>query len=502
MKLISNRKWNIKNKSKAEQIKGWLISNGCIENQSIKSQHEVWRIRYSDATFTFYKTGILFVTDSDDAALKEAHDFIDSVIGPQFILSEKQYLIGFDETGKGEVIGHTVLTGVILPVNIFSELERVIGVAYTKVRHTVDYWDSIFRKIDFFRNKGLNFLIEKIPPWQIDKYNINKILDITYQRMILSLTRKIDVSKCRVVLDDYGIGRSLDRYLRSIKNAGAEVIKASQADEQYLESRLASLIAKREQQKVIEAIIKNPEFQIPDSPLGSGNAGDPQTLAWLKRWHAMKKEWPWFVKKSFKTIRETEGIKLKPKKLIPSINEHLISKEFREKFDSGKLEIETLSIVCPCGAVSKAVKLIRKEGITTPICISCGNELPDVALTLRYYCGRIIPDTSAILRGSISKDLRRAKFFEGFNFLLHPTVRKESDSPGGKRELERLGHFNSIGRIRLEQIRSIFEQRELNNISRDESILEDAKDQSAIILTADKGMKGSAQAKGLFVLEL
>lgn len=502
MKLISNRKWNIRDGGKAEQIKAWLISNGGIEDQSIKNQYEAWRVRYSDATFTFYKKGNLFVTDSADAALKEAHDFIDSVIGPQFILSEKKYLIGFDETGKGEVIGHTVLTGVIFPVSIFSELERVIGVADTKVRHTVDYWDSIFRKIDFFRNKGLNFLIEKIPPWQIDKYNINKFLDITYQRMVLLLIHKIDVSKCRVVIDDYGIGRSLDRYLRSIKNAGAEVIKASQADEQYLESRLASLIAKREQQKVIEAIIKNPEFQIPDSPLGSGNAGDLQTLAWLKRWQAMRKEWPWFVKKSFKTIREIEGIKLKPRKLIPPINEQLVSAEFREKFESGKLEIETLSIVCPCGAVSKAVKLVLKEGKTTPICIQCGNELRDVPLTLRYYCGRILPDTSVIRGGFISKDLEGVKFLEDFTFLLHPITRIESDTRGGKRELERLGHFSAIGRIRLEEIRSIFEQRELNNISRDESILQDAKEQNAIILTADKGMKGAAQSKGLFVFEL
>lgn len=215
----------------------------------------------------------------------------------------------------------------------------------------------------------------------------------------------------------------------------------------------------REQQKVIEAIIKNPEFQIPDFPLGSGNAGDPQTLVWLKKWQAIRKEWPWFVKKSFKTIREIEGVKLKPRKLTPPINEHLISTEFREKFESGKLEIEMLSIVCPCGAVSKAVKLIPIEGKTTPICIQCGNELCDVPLTLRYYCGRILPDTSVIIRGFISKDLEGVKFFENFTFLLHPTIRMESDMPGGKRELERLGHFNAIGRIRLEEIRSIFEQK-------------------------------------------
>ena len=136
------------------------------------------------------------------------------------------------------------------------------------------------------------------------------------------------------MLDDYGAGFHLNKYLKALAEAGAEVIKTSKADDIYLESRVASLIAKREQQKVLEAISRNPEFQIDGISIGSGNAGDPNTLKWLKAWKATGQQWPWFVKRSFKTIREIEGITQEPKKSYPPIKEGLLSKEFRDKFES------------------------------------------------------------------------------------------------------------------------------------------------------------------------
>jgi len=36
--------------------------------------------------------------------------------------------------------------------------------------------------------------------------------------------------------------------------------------------------------------------------------------------------------------------------------------------------------------------------------------------------------------------------------MLHPIVKRECDTPGGKKELERLTKFAAMGRIRLEEI--------------------------------------------------
>ena len=501
MKIISNRRWSADEET-AEKIRQWLIDNGGNEDKEIKNEHEKWRVRYSDATCTYYKKGTVYITDSNDGALNEVHNFIESLLGSKFILPSRDCLIGFDETGKGEVFGHVILAGALIPKSIYNDIEKIIGVADTKVSHDVKYWDNIFNKIDFFKPKGLDFVIEKIPPWHFDRFNVNKLLDISYQRLLLLLSQKIDLSKTRIVFDDYGIGHGLGRYLESLRNKSVEIIKTNKADGKYLECRVASLISKREQQKVLEAISSNPEFQIPGKLLGSGNTSDPKTVQWLKEWHQLKKDWPWFVKRSFNTIREIEGIKTKPKKIIPPINDHLLSKGFREKFEKGELNIESLSVVCPCGAVSKSIKLIVKADYVVPICVNCKNELNNAALTLRYYCGRILPDNSVITRGFISKDLEKARFFEGFLFLINPTLRHESDSPGGKKEFERLARFTSIGRIRMEEIGSILDPQKHANIERDELMMKDAAENNAIFLTGDNQTKGIAQAKGIFTIEI
>jgi len=508
MKLVSSRRWIIKNNEISSLIKEWIIKNGGKE-RTINSPYEIWRMEYYDSIITLYKRKdnkmTLYVTDSDYEEILDLHKYIDSIVESRFILPSKEFLIGCDEVGKGEVLGHEILTGVLLPREIFNDLERECGIANTKKKHSIKYWDEIFMKIDFYGSRGLEFFIEKIPPWHFDRYNINQLMDVTYQRILNYFIQKIDPKKCRIVIDDYGIGFRLRKFLNFLEKAGAEIIVTNNADEKYLETRVASLIAKREQQKVLEAIAHNPEFRLENKEIGSGNAGDKKTIEWLTEWWQKFGYWPWFVKTSFKTIAQIEGRKIFKKQQIPPLNERLLSKDFLEKFDSGKLDIRSLSIVCPyCGYIAKSIKLIPKNKVTIPICINCKKEIPNVAMTLRYYCGRILFDTSVIARGFLSKDLENAKFFENFTLLIHPVVKKESDHPGGKREMERLGHYNSIGRIKLEEISSLIEYSKKANesILRDEIIQEAAVQQNAILMTADNGMKGSAQAKGLFVLEI
>jgi len=504
MKLVSNRKWLLNSSEDAEKIKKMLLDIGAKE-EKINNPHEKWRFKYFDSTITYYESKnkrTLFITDSDCEEVLGLHKYIDSIIGSRFILPTKEYLVGLDEVGKGEVIGHVILVGVIFPSSIFQEIDRFSGVADTKVKRTVQFWEGIFNKLDFYKSKGLMFLVEKIPPWDFDKYNINNLMDLIYQRILNYLSQKIPLDRSRIVIDDYGIGPRLKKFLESLKNAGAEVVITHRADEQYLESRIASLIAKYYQQKSLEAIYKNPEFKLEGEEIGSGNVGDVRTINYLKKWWSEKKKWPWFVKQSFKPIREIEGKREFKKIKLPPLNESLISQEFREKFYNGKLNITSLMVNCyHCGQTLKSFKLIFKEQQTTAICINCKKEIEGISDVLRYFCGKILPDTSTIIRGFISKDLENTKFFENFTILIHPIVRKESDNRGGKRELERLGHYHSIGRIKLEEIEPI-DNIPQENIERDKLIQKGAIENNAILLTGDKGMMGLAQAKNLFVIEI
>lgn len=505
---MQGRTWKNVESSTAKRIKTHLLDQGGIE-QEVKSPYEEWRVKFSDSTSTCYKKGTIYSTpsNSEDPAVFAAWKYIDSLVGPAYALPTKDFLIGLDETGKGEVIGHTILTGAIFPKEIFHEVDLIVGPADTKKRHKFEYWDRLFREVDGLRSSGLDFITEKVPPWHVDRYNLNKIMDVTYQRILSIFFRKAEINRCRIVLDDYGMGRTLNRFMNFLEKQGAEVVVTTNAEDQYLEAKTASLLSKRVREVVMRAINGNPEFHIDGQPVGSGNAGDKQTLEWLRKWRASGQQWPWFVKRSFKTIRQIEGKPGKPRKVIPPIREALLSKEFSEEYNKGHLSIKSLSIVCPrCGNILKSATfaVFEKSGrrVSSLKCPDCAQFIRDASMTLRYYCGYVIPDSSAIQRRLISNDLKGSRFFEGFTVILPPVVRKECDGTSrGKEEFNRLREYSAMGRIRMEAPGMIADVDDnLLSAVRDEMIIQSCLESTAILLTADKSMSAFATGKDIFTI--
>ena len=505
---MPGRTWkNIEN-SVSEGIKSYLLSNGGTEGE-VKGQLEVWRVKFSDSTFTYYKTCSLYSTPSNshDPAVFEAWKEIDSLVGSTYSPPTKDFLIGFDETGKGEVIGHMVLTGAMFPKEIFGKIDLAVGPADTKKRHVFDYWDDLFRRLDLLRNEGFDFINEKVPPWQIDRFNLNKIMDVTYQRILNVFFRKVPVNRSRIVLDDYGIGPTLRRFLNFLGKQGAEVIVMNKAEDQYLEVKTASLISKRLREAILKSINEDSEFKVSNLTIGSGNAGDPQTIGWLEKYYSLGKGWPWFVKRSFKNIRTMERKPGEPKKIEPPIREGLLSREFLEEFNEGHLSIQSLSVVCQsCGSILKSAAFATFEESgrrrTELKCPNCEKFIRNAGFTLRYYCGYALPDSSVIQRNLISKDLSASRFFEDFTILLASVVRKECDgTPKGKKEFEELWRYNSMGRIRLESLGKIEEiPDDLTKTIRDERIIETCLAYNAMLLTADKSMSAYAGGKNVFTI--
>lgn len=113
------------------------------------------------------------------------------------------------------------------------------------------------------------------------------------------------------------------------------------------------------------------------------------------------------------------------------------------------MAVSSLSVVCPdCGATLKACKLTPEpDGRLVGRCVSCNKVIDDLSTTLRYHCGKVLPDSSTIISGAMSKDLAKLGFLGGYTLLLHPVVANETDTPGGKRELERLGDYAAMDRI-------------------------------------------------------
>lgn len=315
MKTIANRKWAVPDRSQADRLKLWLIEHGAVQ-EKVTGSYELWRVRHSDAKWTYYSTGTLYVTDSDDPALLAAQRHVDELLGGRFVAASRDLLVGLDETGKGEIFGPVVLAAVVLPRTLFRQIEEIIGVAVTKAKHPVRYWEELFRRIDFYRAQGLDWTTARIAAEEFGQASINRLLDRDYERLLSALLQDVDPRKVRVVLDDYGVGRALDQRFEQLREAGAEVIRTTKADDRYLECRLASLVAKCEQQRLLEAIRRDKRYALEGRELGSGNAGDPKTLAWLRAWHATGRPWPPFVKRSFRTVQEISGHPSPPKRRL------------------------------------------------------------------------------------------------------------------------------------------------------------------------------------------
>jgi len=87
---MQGRTWrNIENAT-AEKIKTYLLDLGGTEEE-VKSASEAWRIRFSDSTFTYHKEGTLYSTpsNSNDAAVSNAWNQIDSLVGPLMCFLQK-----------------------------------------------------------------------------------------------------------------------------------------------------------------------------------------------------------------------------------------------------------------------------------------------------------------------------------------------------------------------------------------------------------------------------
>ena len=52
----------------------------------------------------------------------------------------------------------------------------------------------------------------------------------------------------------------------------------------------------------------NGKFAIGGIRVGSGGTADQETQRWLAAWKKSGQEWPWFIKKSYSTIRRLDGM--------------------------------------------------------------------------------------------------------------------------------------------------------------------------------------------------
>jgi len=256
----------------------------------------------------------------------------------------------------------------------------------------------------------------------------------------------------------------------------------------------------------MQTIREMPESQIGGEDIGSGSTNDSKTTGWLKAWYAKGREWPWFVKSSFSTVRKIEGKTEPPKKIDPKTCEKLLSSEYLDSFYNSPdsvPDITKLAVTCQrCGRQAHSLQLTRPDRIAHLQCINCRCVIYDVAYTLRWFCNRVLPDANAIIQGLLSRDLDRAGVFDGFSVFKDAAVGIETDNPGGKSEWGRLANYASLGRLRITNVGNLEDVRGLSNQEKDEYIANSAKENNAILLTQDGSLIATALGLSVFVIRV
>jgi len=474
---MNGRTWKNQSLAILDKIKDQLLSIGGRKTE-IKNQYELWRIKIADSVFISFKTGTLYHTPSNsnsDEVLNACQE-IDNITGTGHVHPTRDYLIGLDETGKGEIAGPIVLTGTIFHKNLFEDFVTLVGPADTKKQHSFEYWEEIYDKLDQFREKGFSFITETISAKLIDKYNVNHLLDLFYQKIISRLLKSVSHKGCRIVLDDYGAGEDLRKLKTDDIN---EVLILPKAEDQFIEAKIASLISKKIREGILENINQLPEYRIDNLSIGNGNISNPQTAKWLSRWHASDKPWPWFIKQSFKTIKDLESQKTgqsdKVKKISPNLRNDLLPLDFIQSLYEASSKLNLSAIKCSnCNQFQHTI-LFDLQQI---ICQSCSKPMDDLRLTLRYCLGSLIADPKIVKEKILIKDLENSAFFENYRVIIPWTESSKQDSQfleGGKG----MKKYESLGRFDVEYLKLDIDSSDTNA-----QIIQRAVESNSMLLTS------------------
>jgi len=166
------RRWWAVPQEKAEQIRKYLLEQAEPEPASL-GPTEQWRIRSSGLTVQYWDNGTLYCVGSasKESEAKNAWALIESVAGPPFVPTERPVMLGLDETGKGELAGPMTLAVAWVPEALAKQIERIVGLARTKEHRPPAYWERLFVALTPLTEQGVDFQIEQIPPWKLDRYD-------------------------------------------------------------------------------------------------------------------------------------------------------------------------------------------------------------------------------------------------------------------------------------------------------------------------------------------
>ncbi len=203
-------------------------------------------------------------------------------------------ICGIDEAGRGSVLGPLVIAGINIKSSDIKKLEE-IGVRDSK---------ALTRKKRVFLFDKILDISEFVCIYKIDCKTIDENV---YQRKLNKLEGGIMSTIIKYLEADIAYVDSCDvninRYTNYLKsnldlNNNTSIIAMHKADRMNPAVSAASIIAKVTRDREIQILEEN--FQ----NIGSGYPSDKKTMYFIHNWIKEYKEFPNFVRKSWRPIRE------------------------------------------------------------------------------------------------------------------------------------------------------------------------------------------------------
>lgn len=207
-------------------------------------------------------------------------------------------IVGVDDAGRGSVIGPLVIAGVLFNEEDLPMLKE-LGVKDSKVL-SPNRREKLAEEI---RKLALKYHVIKLQPAEIDKVVETKIKLHKLNRLeAQTMAKVIEVLKPDIAYVDASDVLP-DRFKNHISECipfTVQIISEHKADANYPIVSAASIIAKVERDKTIAELTNK------YGEMGSGYPSDPQTMDFLENWIKKYKEYPDFVRKSWKPAKRLE----------------------------------------------------------------------------------------------------------------------------------------------------------------------------------------------------
>ena len=224
-------------KEEIERVK-CLIEEKNLKKVNITNEYELLRVKDKDLNIILYKSGKL-VYNGNDASIK----FLDAILKKE---ESYDYILGSDETGKGEWYGPLVVVATALKPEEILEL-RKLGVMDSKdikKPKLLKLAKKIIKK-DFIR-----YSIVILPKTYNKRYNefnnenknLNDLMAWAHSKVIQELLNQIKFTNAKVVIDKFDYKKTKDR-LEKIDKTNLEIIQKT-GGESETSVAAASIIAK------------------------------------------------------------------------------------------------------------------------------------------------------------------------------------------------------------------------------------------------------------------